>query len=160
MEELRKTLAEQLLKKFQDGELSLDDEQVCFDRLSLYESAKYALSNLVSQYGDDAFDELTSMHPKWQEERRILLSEGKTEPSLQEISQHSEIVLENDDHIEFTIMAGIFPLEKGEEIIGWAVIRESGIALDREYEIAGIFDTDAEAEVLLDREFDMDLTFS
>jgi len=59
-------------------------------------------------------------------------------------------------------MAGIFPLEKGEEIIGWAVIRESGIALDREYEIAGVFDTDAEAEaeVLLDRELDMDLIFS
>lgn len=160
MEELRKTLAAQLLKKFQDGELSLDDEQVCLDRLSLYQSAKYALSNLVSQYGDDAFDELTSMHPKWQEEQRILLSEGKTEPTLQEISEHSEIVLENDDHIEFMIMVGVFPLEKGEGIIGWAVIRESGIALERRYEIAGIFDSEAEAVLLIDREFDIDVIFS
>lgn len=126
------------------------------DRRALYGTAEHELSDLVSQYGDDAFDELSAMHPKWPLERRILLSKGKVKPSLFEITEHTETVLENDDEGRFIIMVGKFPLRHRDETIGWVVIREAGIALDREYEIESIVDTEDEAETLIERKFEMD----
>lgn len=160
MDDVKRKLATKLLKKFVDGDRSLDDEEVCMDRLGLYGAAAHELSNLVDQYGEDAFDELSAMHPKWPLDRRILLSQGEAKPTFTEISKHTETVLENDDEGRFVIMVGKFPLRHRDETIGWVVICEAGIALDREYEIAGILETEAEASLFIQRKFEMDTSFS
>ncbi len=160
MDDVRQKLAAKLLKKFRDGDRTLVDQKYCMDRLGLYGTAAHELSNLVDQHGEDAFDELSAMHPKWPLERRILLSQGETEPTLFEISEHTNTVLDNDDHGRFIIMVGTFPLRHRDETIGWVVVNEAGIALDREYEIAGILDTEAEASLFIERKFEMDISFS
>lgn len=160
MEDVKRKLATKLLQKFIDGDRNLDDEEVCMDRLGLYGAAEQELSDLVDQYSEDAFDELSAMHPKWPLERRILLSKGEAKPTLAEITEHTNIVLENDDHGQFIIMVGKFPLRHRDETIGWVVIREAGIALDREYEIAGILETEADASLFIQRKFEMDTSFA
>lgn len=158
VEETRKKLAQKLLQKFISGARTLDDQEYCCDRLALYGTAEQELSNLVDQYGDDAFDELSAMHPKWSLERRILLSQGNAKPTLVEITEHKDIVMDRDAHFQFIIMVGKFPLRHRDETIGWVVIREAGIALDREYEIAGIMSTEAEASLFIERKFEMDIS--
>jgi hypothetical protein len=125
--------------------------------LGLYGAAASELSNLVEQYDEDAFDELSAMYPKWPLERRILLSKGESKPTLSEVTEHTNTVLENDDHGQFVIMVGKFPLRHRDETIGWVVICEAGIALDREYEIAAILDTEGEASLFIQRKFEMDI---
>lgn len=160
MEDVKRKLATKLLQKFIDGSRNLDDEKICMDRLGLYGAAEQELSDLVDQYGEDAFDELSAMHPKWPLERRILLSKGEAKPTLAEITEHTNTVLENDGQGQFVIMVGKFPLRHRDETIGWVVIREAGIALDREYEIAGILETEAEASLFIQRKFEMDTSFA
>lgn len=157
MEDIKRKLATKLLQKFTSGDRNLYSEELCMDRLALYGSAEHELSNLVDQYGEDAFDELTTMHPKWPLERRILLSKGEAKPTFAEVTAHTSIVLENDDHGQFIIMVGTLPLRHRDETIGWVVIREAGIALDREFEIAAIVDTEAEASLFIQRKFQMDI---
>ena len=128
MEDIKQNLANKLLQKFINGSRSLNDEEFCMDRLGLYGAAKHELSNLVEQYGEEAFEELSAMHPKWSLERRILLSKGETRPTLAEITDHTAIVLENDVHGQFIIMVGNFPLRYRDETIGWVVIIEAGIS--------------------------------
>lgn len=160
MDDIKRNLASKLLRKFIDGSRNLENEEFCMDRLGLYGAAQYELSNLVEHYGEDAFEELSAMHPEWSLERRILLSKGETKPTLAEVTDHTTIVLENDDHGQFVIMVGKFPLRYRDETIGWAVICEAGIALDREYEIAGILETEAEASLFIQRKFEMDIALS
>jgi hypothetical protein len=160
MEDIKRNLANKLLQKFINGSRSLDDEEFCMDRLGLYGAAEHELSSLVEQYGEEAFEELSAMHPEWSLERRILLSKGETRPSFAEVTDHTAIVLANDDHGQFIIMVGKFPLRSRDETIGWVVIREAGISLDREYEIAGILKTEAEALLFIERKFEMDMALS
>jgi hypothetical protein len=157
VDDIKRKLATKLLQKFIDGDRNLDAEEVCMDRLGLYGAATNELSDLADQYGDDAFDELSAMYPKWPLERRILLSQGEAKPTLAEVTEHTNTVLENDDHGQFVIMVGKFPLRHRDETIGWVVICEAGIALDREYEIAAILDTEAEASLFIQRKFEMDI---
>jgi len=160
VEDVKRKLAAELLQKFMEGKRNLDDREVSMDRLRLYGTAENELSNLVDQYGKDAFDEITALHPVWPLERRILLSHGEARPTLVEITEHAATVLENDDHGQFIIMVGKFPLRHRDDTVGWVVIREAGISLDREYEMEGIFDTEPEASLFIERNFGMDLSFS
>jgi hypothetical protein len=153
VEELRKTLAEQLLKKFQDGELSLDDAEVGIDNKSLREAAEQDLAHLREKFGDDAFDVLSAMHPKWKSERIRLICNGFASPPISEIRQHMAAVFHADDMGLYLIMVGKFPLKQKEKTIGWAVIRENGIALDRDYEIAFICNTQASASKFISNKF-------
>jgi hypothetical protein len=160
VEDVKRKLATKLLQKFRNGERNLDAHEFSMDRLGLYGASEYELTNLVEKYDEDAFYALSAMHPKWPLERRILLSQGKVRPTLTEITEHAGTVLDNDDQGQFIIMVGKFPLRHRDETIGWVVIREAGIALDRGYEIAGIFETEAEASLFNERKFEMDLSFS
>lgn len=155
MTDIETVHANKLLQKIIEGERDLDDQEACIDNIALYCSAEHELSDLVNIHGDEAFDELTSMYPEWPLARRVMLSNGTVKPSISEITEHMATVLENDCDGEYMIMVGKFPLHHRDETIGWVVIRETGIALDREYEIAGIYKTEADATLLIKEKFEI-----
>jgi hypothetical protein len=155
MNDLETQLANNFLQQFINGELDLADEEVCIDNQALYSAAEQELSDLLNIHGDDAFEELTCAYPEWPLDRRVQLAKGKVKPNIAEITEHMTTVLENDDDGVYVIMVGKFALRHLEETIGWVVIREAGIALEREHEIVGICKTDIAAALLIKGKFEM-----
>lgn len=121
--------------------------------ISLREAAEHDLAHLREKFGDDAFDELSAMHPKWKSERVRLICNGFASPLLSEIRQHMAAVFHADEMGLYLIMVGKFPLKEKGKTIGWAVIREIGIALERDYEIAFICKTQASASKFIWNKF-------
>jgi hypothetical protein len=145
MDELRNKIAAQLLERYRNGEISLDDGEVGVDNKALREAAEYDLAQIIETFGGDAYSSLSEMHPKWAHERIISLCDGVDDPTLSEIRQHMAVVFSNDEDGRFLVMVEKLALKQGSNIVGWAVIRETGIALDRDYEVAFIGSTQEDA---------------
>lgn len=154
MDELRNKIAEQLLDRFRSGELSLDDGEFGTDNKGLREAAEYDLAHIKETFGEDAYGELSEMHPKWPQERVKSICDGVDHPTLSEIRQHMAVVFKHDDEGRFLVMVKKLPLEEDNRLIGWAVIREVGIALDRDYKIASICGTEEAASTFIKNNFD------
>lgn len=153
MDELRNKIAEQLLDRFRSGELSLDDGEFGIDNKGLREAAEYDLAHIKETFGEDAYGELSEMHPKWPQERVKSICDGVDHPALSEIRQHMAVVFKHDDDGRFLVMVKNFPLKENNKVIGWTVIREVGIALDRDYEIAFICGTEEAASTFTENNF-------
>jgi hypothetical protein len=63
------------------------------------------------------------------------------------------VIFKNDDEGRFLIMVEKWPLKQDNRVIGWAVIRENGISLDRDYEVAYICGTEGGASEFISNYF-------
>ena len=93
------------------------------------------------------------MHPKWGKERVKSICDGADHPALSEIRQHMAVVFKHDDDRRFLVMVKKLPLEEDNRVIGWTVIREVGISLDRDYKIAFICGTEEAASTFIKNKF-------
>ncbi len=153
MDELRTMSAAQLLEEFRKGELSLDGGEVGVDNRGLREAAEHDLACLKERFGEDAYSELCDMHPRWAHERVRLICDCADKPLLSEIRQHMAVMFKTDDEGRFLIMVEKWPLKQDNRVIGWAVIRENGISLDRDYEVAYICGTEEGASEFISNYF-------
>ena len=138
--------AEGLLLEFQSGDrwLGEDNAEIGYDTEAVRYSSEQELLDATSTWGEDAFDTLKASHPSWSERRIREIISGGADLSKKEIDEHAQLLIEQDDLLMFIIYIGIFPVPE-DNPSAWAVIRESGIAGDRDYEIDGIFVSKKEA---------------
>lgn len=143
-----------MLNEFGEGDRVLDEEngELRIDMESLVWAAKEDLIYAKDKWGEDAAQEIKKIHPDWLFDRIKNIINQKTPPRAEEIVQHSEFILDLDDEFRFMIFVGVFPLSSN-TLSRWAVIREAGIALDREYEVVGVFSSLAGAEAFIGKSY-------
>jgi hypothetical protein len=148
-------VSEIIIALFRSGELTLDHSNAVMvtDAVAVYAQAEQALAEMVEKYGDEAAEVMGEMHPNWPKARIDAIITSNSPASQREIEEHGHLLLDDDQHIEFTIMVGKFHLTLANTAVCWIVVREAGIALDREFEVCGFFNSEQEATEFINKAF-------
>ena len=146
--------AKTMLQELKDGEFCLDDSNSStgLQRSALrYASIDY-IHDAEDQWGVDALETIKEIFPSWSVDRIVSLIRDKVTLSDEELAEVGDHILDGDDELRFTVYVGVFPVP-AENPKGWAVISESGIALDREFGLDGIFASREAAEAYVEQEY-------